>query len=331
MANRASAEKKLDSQKIKERTLLDTLKYATGNARIKFPEYLYFDLDGNILHMEIKPSKRNKDGIDNVVNYVCENMQTDNAAFEGWAICIKAWMPERIDKVCLKWAIPESDNRSLHYNRFLYRALRFKDAYSWFYVDNSLNQELEEFEKNLTNLSNNFGNKEPLRPNSRGEKYLEYNIVHTYNAEFKKKYELETFNHQLPVGVKKDNKSFFTGGASAIDLYGLAGDTISIFELKYNNKMVGIISELFLYANIIRDMIRGVISSPNPSRCKRDSEIKLYERISMLNGIKAYMLSEKYHPLVKKKEVIDLMNDQCSNHLRIEYERVVTPEDWTKF
>lgn len=327
MTSKARAAKKPEMQKVKEKGLLDILKNATGKARIKFPEYLYFDLNGTILQIEIKPSKRNKDGIDNVVNYVCENMQTDNAAFEGWAICIKAWMSEKIDRVYLKWTIPESDNRSLHYNRFLYRVLRFRETYSWFCIDNSLEQELAEFNKKLTNLSNNFGNKEPSEPNSRGEKYLEYQIVHKYASEFIAKYKLDTFNHQLPVGVRNNNKSFFTGGASAIDLYGLAGDTISIFELKYDNKMVGIISELFLYSNIIRDMIRGVITPPNPSQCKRDGEIKLYERISMLKGIKAYMLSEKYHPLVDDK-VITLMNNQYTNQLKIEYKREETAEEW---
>jgi hypothetical protein len=44
-----------------------------------------------------------------VLNSVCDdNMQVDNASFKGWAICIKAWLLEMIDRVCLKWTLPAS-------------------------------------------------------------------------------------------------------------------------------------------------------------------------------------------------------------------------------
>lgn len=293
---------------ISKQTILSQLKVKTQVNRIKLPEYIDFKIKDSTLYMAIKPSKR-ENGI--VVNYVTENMQTDNAAFEGWAICLKTWLPEKIEKVCLKWTPLVSDD-NLHYNRFLYRAVRFSEAYDWFSIDYSLKEIVDMFKNKLTALANNFGNKEPSKPNSRGEKYLEYMIVHKHELKFKKELEIEYLNHQLPVGVKRNGKSFFTGRASAIDLWGLKGDTISIFELKYKNKMVGIISELFLYTCIIRDMILNVIAAPNSNECKRECEKVLYSRISNITEIKACMLSEVYHPLVTE-QTIGLMN--ANNHL----------------
>lgn len=313
---------------ISKSSILSQLKKKQSHEnRLKLPKYIDFEIKNSTLHMAIKPSKRENC----IVNYVTENMQTDNAAFEGWAICLKAWLPEMIEKVCLKWTPPVSDN-SLHYNRFLYRVVRFSEAYDWFTIDNSLKEVVDKFKGKLTALTNNFGNKEPNKPNSRGEKYLEYMIVNEYATEFNKNLGLEYFNHQLPVGVKRNGKSFFTGRASAIDLWGLKGDTISIFELKYKNKMVGIISELFLYTCIIRDMIIGTITPPDSAKCKRKCERELYAKISNISEIKAYMLSEVYHPLVTQ-QAIDLMN--TNNHLscqpKIHYEAATTPEGWLKF
>lgn len=316
---------------IPKESILNILQTKTNNRSISFPEYIGFNIKNNTLYMEMIETKR---GNDKVVNSVCDdNMQADNAAFEGWAICIKAWLPEMVDRVCLKWKSPSS-NYSPHYNRFLYRVVRFRETYDWFIIDNDLNAIVAEFENKLTSLTNNFGNKEPSKPNSKGEKYLEYMIVHDHSFEFQKKFEVEYFNHQLPVGVKRNGRSFFTGRGSAIDLWGLNGDTISIFELKYKHKMVGIITELFLYTCIIKDMVRGVISPPNSANCKRECEKKLYSKIKSIKIIQANMLSEKeyYHDLINK-EVIDLLNLQKEELTtpKIIYSKYETPEKWLNF
>ena len=133
--------------------------------------------------------------------------------------------------------------------------------------------------------------------------------------------------------MQKNKDCFFAGRASAIDLWGINDNTISIFELKYQNKMVGIISELFLYTNIIHDMISGRICPPDPSICIRPCERELYTHLSKFTQIKAYMLSEEefYHPLLSDK-VLTLLND---NNLRedkigIEFIKACTPENWFK-
>lgn len=314
---------------ISKGSILSQLKIKTQSNNITLPDYIEFKIVNSTLYMEMIEAERENG---KVLNSVCDdNMQADNATFEGWAICLKAWLPEMIEKVCLKWTPPVSDN-SLHYNRFLYRVVRFSEAYDWFTIADSLQEIVERFKANLSDLTNNFGNKEPSKPQKIGEKYLEYMIVHEHASEFKRNFVVEYFNHQLPVGVKQNRRSFFTGRASAIDLWGLTGDTISIFELKYKNKMVGIISELFLYTCIIRDMIIGTIAPPDSAKCKRECEKELYSRISKITEIKSYMLSEVYHPLVSK-EAIDLMN--TNNHLsdqpKITYKKADTPETWRRF
>lgn len=313
---------------ISKQSILIQLKAKTQVNSVKLPEYIEFEIKNSTLYMAITPYKRGN-GI--VVNYVTENMQTDNAAFEGWAICLKTWLPDLIDTVCLKWTHPTGIN-SLHYNRFLYRVVRFSEAYDWFSICSSMNDIVGEFKTQLTALTNNFGNKEPSEPNSRGEKYLEYTIVHKHSNDFMKKFNTEIFSHQLPVGVKREDHSFFTGRASAIDLWGLNGNTISIFELKYKNKMVGIISELFLYTCIIRDMILCTILPPDSTKCKRESERELYARISDITEIKAYMLSDIYHPLISN-DVITMMNtnNHLSGHQTITYKKETTPKEWREF
>lgn len=64
---------------------------------------------------------------------------------------------------------------------------------------------------------------------------------------------------QLPAGlfeesVARDN-AVFTGGKSAIDLWSVNGNTINIIELKTNNPMIGIVTEIFFYSNYVYDLV----------------------------------------------------------------------------
>lgn len=61
---------------------------SNGKARnIALPGYMSFaiDEDTKLLRLGIKAQK---DRSGEVQNAVCRNMQSDNAAFEGWAICL---------------------------------------------------------------------------------------------------------------------------------------------------------------------------------------------------------------------------------------------------
>jgi len=253
---------------------------------------------------------------------VGQNMQTDNAAFEGWAVCLKAWLPDRINYVKLKWDKPsfnkENENGILHYHRFLYRVLRFSEQYSWFSIDEENREEIAQFEKEFVNLRNNSYTKEPdLKLGHNGEiseTVVEFMFATVLKSSIMSQFDLADVGRQFPVGVQKNDKPFFTGGMSAIDLWGTKGNKLTIIELKYNgsdsnNIKVGIISELFLYSNIMSDIVKGKILPPS-SPSKVNAEKSFYSECKKYTQIHAEMLSDKYHPLVENDKVFEILNDR---------------------
>lgn len=124
----------LSSKRKSEKPILDKLRdkhhaFSNGAGRrraIKFSDYTDIRIENECLHIRIDHKKSGKD----LKNPVAENMQTDGAAFEGWAICLKSWLPDEINRVSLTWDKPEKNTG--HYNRFLYRVWKFKEMYDWF-------------------------------------------------------------------------------------------------------------------------------------------------------------------------------------------------------
>lgn len=237
------------------------------NRGIKLPKYITFNInESSTLCLYIQ---KQKDSNGKVHNPVCENMQTDNAAFEGWAVALKVWMPERIKKVRLSWDTPSKGKEdNLHYHRFLYRCLNFKHDYSWFEIAKANEDEINAFQKKFisSKLVINTSSKEPDKKSS-FENSVEYEFTDQKETavrnQFIGKYNLAIFNHQLPVGVKDKKEQFFPGGQSAIDLWGVDKTSSSayIYELKYidsskrtKNIKVGIISELYFYSILLRDV-----------------------------------------------------------------------------
>lgn len=283
---------------------------------IKFPQYISFSLmEDKTLLMYIQEQKRKNE----ILNATCQNMQSDNAAFEGWAICLKAWLPNEINKVVLKWDAPDEKTRKKgegHYNRFLFRCLKFREHYDWFSIAPSNESCIAKFKQEYTNLSVNTSNKEPEKKTN-NENAVEYefaDVKASMNRDILMNYyHVTTFNHQLHVGVKKSQKQLFTGGQSAIDLWGIDAETLTVIELKYiddkksaKNIKVGIISELFLYSCIMEDLVRGIITPDKPIL---KDEILLYQNITSLKKIHAEMLSNEYHPLVDNENVFTILNN----------------------
>ena len=289
-------------------------KAKTGRSRgIKLPEYIFFSIDNeNNLHIDIKEYQAiNNEGSYFMKNPVCENMQTDNAAFEGWAICLKSWI-KSINKVKLTWAKPTEKNP--HYNRFLYRVIRFSEAYSnWFVVDNDID-EIIDFNTQFCNLTNNSFKKPPRekrKSGSFGETEMEARIVNKYAEQMISYYGVDFVDRQFPVGLKKSGREFFPGCMSAIDLWGLGDNFMTIIELKYgkDNIKVGIISEIFFYSCVMRDMVKGLIAPPETT--PKETEKLLYKTIDTTKEIKAEMLATDYHPLVENKDVFNLLNNNA--------------------
>lgn len=303
---------------MEQRDLLTKLQYKTTRG-IRFPKQISFSTIAKTLVIHIIG-----DGVKN-------NMQTDSAAFEGWAVCLKAWLPNEIECVELKWDAPsfnkENDNECLHYHRFLYRVLRFTEQYRWFSVNKDNQDEIAQFEKELVGLRNNSYTKKPdLKPGHEGkisETVVEFIFATVLKSSIMTKFDLDDVGRQFPVGVQKGKEQFFTGGLSAIDLWGTKDRELTIIELKYNgsgsnNIKVGIISELFLYANVMMDIVKGKILPPSmPS--KVDIEKRFYSESQKYNLIHAEMLSDKYHPLVENDDVFKILNDriQCESDIPI--------------
>ena len=133
--------------------------------------------------------------------------------------------------------------------------------------------------------------------------------------------EYDVINHQFPVGIFHEKVSrtthYTTGGKSAIDIWAIKNDCLSIFELKEpKNKPLGIISELMFYTNILDDILSHRImyeESKNVEYAvKHDiSGFKkfheAYEK-GTINKIESIFLANNLHPLLSNG-LIDFIND----------------------
>ena len=349
MAKRMSQSAQKEPQQIElEKSILSKIK--TKNTQIlkgvKFSAYTYITLSNGILHIYLKQQivkKKDSNYTPVFQNPILQNMQTDATAFEGWAICLKTWLPNDIQKVVLKWDVPtdkqlsETKSAKFHYNRFKYRVMKFSETYKWFSIDYSNDNIIKEFkdvweDSRFTINSSSKNIDEQGRKKDLCETQVEFDIVHQ-NANrtiMKNRFDLDVFDRQFPVGVRRIESAekdvrFFNGGASAIDLYGYNNGTLSIFELKYikgkgtaENKKVGIISELFFYANIIRDIALKKIESPKIG-VVNDNSRSIYD--SNINKIKAMMLSNEYHPLVTS-DILNTLNEGSIDGISIIYDRI---------
>ena len=299
----------------------------------------------------------------------CLNMQSNEAAFEGWAFLIYAhYAKERNFKVELS-LIDDDINKTyerldhiysarktykyagfrLHHNRFLYRALRFSQQYrEWFVLSKKLQPYVNDYENYLSNtkagFTNNIPDKEKTSKDYLYTDKISENDVESVFADpdwqqnqgaiFCKKYG-GTLYRQLPVGLFEGanaiaKKAVFTGNKSAIDLWSCNNGEINVFELKFDNKMIGIITELFFYANFLRDMFcRGKEINFNCQKLppgRRD--VRGYKLIEKANFTKVngYMLYDKgnLHQAITKNILAEMNNAYFgdSSKLIITYSKI---------
>lgn len=181
-----------------------------------------------------------------------DNMQTDSAAFESWAILLKTRLSDVIDKVKITWNVEfdkNKDSGEFHYNRVMYRLYKFVRTYTWAYTD----KKCLIYPNLVCNCPNvESAKREQLKPDS--EAIIEFDYVQKHKKDF------DYINHQLPIGLFKDivakDTNYTTGKHSCIDIWAVKNKELFIFELKRpNNNPLGIISELMLYVNIIDDIL----------------------------------------------------------------------------
>jgi hypothetical protein len=274
-------------------------------------------------------------------------MQNDDAAFESWALLLYAHYAKEknykieldltdtayknIMKAYQKNNPYQYTNNRRHYNRFLYRALRFSQQYkAWFTLSKELTPYVNAFAAYLSNSTIGFSNNSPneekpgknqfaadkINENAVEDVFADLNWQHHQGAAFCRKYG-GTIYRQLPVGLFEGNKAsrkkaIFTGQKSAIDLWSCNGTELNVFELKYNNKMIGILTELFFYSNFMRDMFcRGSAINFNCQKSPNSKRFRGYEHLekASFTKVNGYMLYDRgyLHQAITDK-VLNVMN-----------------------
>ena len=314
---------------------------------IDFPGQIRFSRDGNDIRMTLcgKAIGLAADGETPL------NMQDNDAAFEAWALILHTYCGVSVQLTLDSNAeLPDSDGILLsgdksytygHYNRFLYRVMKFrKQLCSWFEIPNErLTTAVDQFERALQEYA--FCNNSPLAeateyPNkqepaveaafSRADQTILAELAEAQEFGVSKLY------RQLPVGLFLNQPkaapsratSILTGQASAIDLWGLADShDLAIYELKTDNKMVGIITELMFYANYVYDMFVDRENTWKPREARKDYRGRLilwnkYKEKS-LTGVRAFMLADALHPLITPK-VIEAMGSDGIRYGALSYE-----------
>lgn len=261
-----------------------------------------------------------------------EIMQTDDNAFEAWAIALHIALNESgiitLDVDGEFASITYEKNG--HWGRFLYRALRFSEQYEWFELSEKVREAVDDFKQYLNGsvFTNNLAEGDAGIKEKHGiENMVEALFVE--NEEIQKKYDFfagNTVYRQLPVGLFRVEKNckyskktmIFTGGRSAIDLWTWNGDEFEVIELKTKNIMMGIITEIVFYTNYMYDfLIRGdgnfILSKPSymPEKDRGYSNIYYSNGFKKICGI---MLADEYHTILKDKRVLKVLNEGRLNN-----------------
>lgn len=249
-----------------------------------------------------------------------QDMQADAAAFEGWALIfhvrlsvefVVSFTPVDI------WSLSPGHGH-YHYARFLYRLLKFGEQMPWFHIDDACQGIVDKFKADLQQLKAKGillntapGNKSQKTAQKSRERQVEKAFVYSEEAGAQLKQivlekdgvTLKAIHDQLPVGlfmesVSEANRLFMTG---FIDLWAISQQNeLCIFELKEpDNKRVGIIPELFFYANYCRDFVIHGGLSGNGEMYRGHGELSAAVQKGVPK-VRAYFLAPKYHGRIEE-------------------------------
>lgn len=256
------------------------------------------------------------------VHYPSQNMQTNNASFEAWAIALKYWLKDEIEQVELDFQLREGHefgnvrSEGGHYNRFLYRLFSMTRFFQdWFSVCIDKKDQISKF-MDWARVSSLLINASDIERDSRiisqnKERQVEsWFVYHEGRELLLRRWAIESrklFN-QLPVGVfvneVKRQNAVFTHGASAIDIWGIGEDhqTFHLIELKAGrNYSLGVISETLFYGALVYD----TYLSREPLFClnevskekARSDYLAIQEARKALQYLRLHILAEHFHPL----------------------------------
>jgi hypothetical protein len=260
------------------------------------------------------------------------NMQTDGAAFEAWALALLLHCEVRSVKIGLDSG---AGTKGRHYERFLYRLKRFSELFpdrviaDWHAVGGRaladsgakrlLNQPNAREKLTEAEFRNRMSAASAAKPSESAlEKALEVSDA------FRKRFDLDKVMRQWPVGLfdgtPKNGGQIFTGGKSAIDLIGIQGDTLVLFELKKaGNRKAGAVSELLFYASVMRDAIGVDPAFEFESMSAKKNCAIAPEDITRCSKIRGVLVAPKglstdartrtdFHPLISEPRMLAELN-----------------------
>lgn len=302
--------------------ILDALKEKVQSSSILLPSKIDFtQKNADTIELKLNPD---------AVGFGSKpiNMQMNDAAFEGWALALHVHLGYKIYMDIPKQ--PRNNHSLGHYHRFLYRVHKFSSQFKdWFICGIELQKQVDDYQCHLNDSSlvftnniptgeaGNNGNLENLVEelmSTPTEDNLLCSIVTTAGLHLSP----SQIYRQLPVGLflstpSKEN-SEFTGGKSAIDLWSPTGDGIAIFELKSNNKMLGIITELMFYANYMFDMYVDKSISRRPTFMPNTTETRYrgyFHLLKTYSNIHAFFLTDILHPLITADVIAEMNRGAC--------------------
>lgn len=242
------------------------------------------------------------------------NMQDNESAFESWALVLRFYLKDIIETVTIDWDDSSTNNEAnLHFNRFVYRLTRFVQSYDWALSKKTIPQIPSMLVCNFPN--GDAANASEHKEGSEG--WIECKYVEKYRTEY------EVMDHQLPVGIFYDKVSstthYTTGQKSAIDIWSIKAGELSIFELKKpNNIVLGIISELMFYTNIIHDIMSHRIQFQKDAKMQKVinenyrgfGDFYYAYQNGTIQKINAVLLAKSFHPLIKP-ELLEFINESA--------------------
>ncbi|WP_461333180.1 hypothetical protein [Bradyrhizobium embrapense] len=258
------------------------------------------------------------------------NMQTNSAAFEAWALALLCHCQVKRIKIGL-----EHDAEKLsggHVGRFLYRLHRFYELFPHrIEPDATLLDSPRALNGAMKRILNQPSTNRPRIDRSERFAAVSASSVNVSESKLEKalecsrsfieRFALRKVMRQWPVGLfegrvaRDDQARIFTGGKSAIDLIGVSGDSLVLFELKtHSNRSAGAISELLFYASVMRDAIRGEFQFENVPFAKNC--VVTREDILGCSNIRAVLIAPRMHPLIRNPAVLQTLNTALTQHWR---------------
>lgn len=317
-----------------------------------------------------------------------ENMQTDAAAFEGIICVLWSKVPDAMVELAFrqntKWEqhfpLPTYVDKgghervssdTLHYMRFLYRVMKFRERFGGdgrFQVAKANEDEVNQFEACYYDPANQYyvtkpgKNKSGIRKtNELSENHLEkWFVMHSRTNEQRenKFFDIlkdamqqdihapiklyDQFPCRLFVNTKKESNKIFSSGY--IDLWGIGNEgELCIFELKKEGfEPLGIISELFFYAMLACDMRNANVSDKGASY----RGFNKFMASDKEKPVKAYFLAPSLHKeIMENLESILYMlsseKDVIFDYIHFDQSQIVTKDtdrfldklrsDWENF